>query len=434
MARRVPLHLALVVGLAAAAAPAEDVFWEESGTSYPYDLKAARILVLVGDGVDAQETALVTGHWRQFGATVELAGPSERVTAHRWRRDAAGWQREDVSPLVVDLRLADVDLARYAAVFVPGGDSPSSLLASSGARVRGLLRDAVRRGLVVAAICHGPRLLAAADVVRGRSVTGHPELRDELVAAGATLVTATAITDGPLVTGNWPYFETFAVRVAERLLYPTGGGPSERSLFETNPVLRAITGRRSVRAFQTREVPAALVEQLLTAASWAPSADNSQPWRFIVVRRREAIEALQSAVTKAAMPELARQGLPPDQVRAYWASVFGAPVLLAAFAVPSSGSSDPAVARSWEAHATAAACENLLLAAHAVGLGSVWVGSALLAEREIRTILGAPDAARLVALMPLGFPAEEPLPPVRRQLSATAADERWPASWSPPQA
>ena len=405
-----------------------EVWWERSDEQYPFDLSKRRILIVVGDDFDFQEATVTRDLWKRWGATVDIAGTVPQLTGHLWKQVAGRWDRSETRALNMDILLADVALAGYDAVFFPGGGSPKNLLDKEPDRLKALVREANAKGVLLAAICHGPQVLAACDVVRGRRVTAHPEVAPALQLAGGVFETAVTVTDGNLVTGNWPYFESFAVAVAERLLFPKGGGPSEQSLFVTNPVLRAIKERRSVRSFIEREVEPATVQLLLRAATWAPSANNDQPWRFVVVRKRETKDAVREAVSGRLRVAFEKARVPVELQNSYWAAVFSAPVHIFAFAAAGKAEEDAglvAVQELWEAHGVAAACQNLLLAAHAQDLGGVWLGAPLAAEEDIKRLLGAPREVRLIAVLAIGYPASRPLPPVRRPVSEVAFDEAW---------
>ncbi|RJQ53611.1 MAG: nitroreductase family protein [Actinobacteria bacterium] len=152
-------------------------------------------------------------------------------------------------------------------------------------------------------------------------------------------------------------------------------------------VYEAIAERRSVRRFQDKDVEQVVLERLLEAAVKAPSAGNLQPWRFIIVRGEDAKHELAVAA-------------------GFQRFVEAAPVVLAVGA-------DLSVAggrygtRGRELYAiqdTAAAIENLMLAAVAEGLGTCWVG-AFDEEMAART-LGCEDSQRVLALLVLGYPAD----------------------------
>ena len=144
-------------------------------------------------------------------------------------------------------------------------------------------------------------------------------------------------------------------------------------------VLEAIRDRRSIRRYQTKDVPDEKLMQVLEAGRWAPSAHNSQPRKFIVIK-----------------DEKTRKGL--ARIAPYGGSLGEAPVAIAVVIDPSS-SNHPI-------EDGAAATQNMLLAAHALGLGSCWIGSYGSGyEDGARQILGIPGDKRLLSLISLGYAA-----------------------------
>ena len=203
--------------------------------------------------------------------------------------------------------------------------------------------------------------------------------------------------------------------------------------FLSSHVLDAIRSRRSVRAWQPRPVPRELLERILEAATWAPSADNLQPWRFVVLQG-ERKQALADLLRRAAAE--APAGLNPI-VRVHRLGLRRSARMIASCAaavtVWSTIRPDDArlrlVARgdlvplfSWSmlVESVAAAVQNLLLATHALGLGAVWMGYPNLAGPQNREWLNEPG--ELMATVALGYPAENP-PPRRRK--PVAAVTRW---------
>jgi protease I len=96
--------------------------------------------------------------------------------------------------------VADAQDVRYDVVVLPGGWAPDKLRRSSA--VLEIIRSRYADGAIIAAICHGPWLLASADLVRGRKATGSLGIKDDMVNAGATWVDESAFTDGQLVWGR----------------------------------------------------------------------------------------------------------------------------------------------------------------------------------------------------------------------------------------
>lgn len=404
------------------------VWWEETGQAYDYDMSRQRILILLGDDFDYHETMVVKRLWEDWGAKVDMAGTEAELKGHLWKPTKKGWDRSEEKQIKTDMLLSQVKLSGYQALFFPGGNSPRSLLEEDSLRVVRLIQKAEKKGLVLAGICHGPHALAAAEVIQGRKVTGHHEIADMVRESGGEYVTEVCAVDGNIITGNWPYFETMAVKVAEKLLYPRGDGPSEKSPFNTNPVLNAIAERRSIREFLDVDVDQDTVKLLLRAASWAPSADNDQPWKFVVVKDREIKDQIQAAILDRMKGFYEARGYPLEAAGRYWSGIFSAPVHIFAFCDTSGIEID----KEWEKidvlhcfQGVSVACQNILLAAHALGLGSLWAGATLIVEDEIKSLLEAPEEVQLVAVIAVGYPAYEPLPPVRKPLSDIMFTEKW---------
>ncbi|MFQ6128238.1 MAG: nitroreductase family protein [Thermoplasmata archaeon] len=167
----------------------------------------------------------------------------------------------------------------------------------------------------------------------------------------------------------------------------------------------AIMERRSIRAFQPRPISEEVIEDLVELGNMAPSAGNLQAREFIVVRREETKEALASAAL--------------DQT-----FIAQAPVCIVVCAnyerIVHYGERGREL---YVLHDTAAAIENILLAAHAMGLGTVWVGA--FNEFPVKRILKLPDHIRPVAIIPVGYPAEHPRMRTRRNLSDVLHKESW---------
>jgi nitroreductase/putative intracellular protease/amidase len=404
------------------------LWWEESGEKHDYDLSGYRFLIVIGEDFDYHETILIKQYWEEWGAKVDVAGTDLELTGHVWKRREGEWDRSETRNVRPDLLLSEIDLSKYQAVFFPGGNSPKSLLEKDRLRVIEMIQEADRKGLVLGAICHGPQVLAAAGVIENRNVTGHHDVTDDITGAGGEYVNKVCVVDENTVTGNWPYFETMAMQVAERVLYPQGGGPSENSPFQTDPVLRAIKERRSIRRFEEKEVEDAKIRLILQAATWAPSANNDQPWKFVVVKSKGTKQRLLTAFLDRMKSYFESHGVPLDRIEGFWSGIFAAPVHIFAFCDTSVVEIEKefgGIQDLWSKQGVSAACQNILLAAHSLGLGAVWTGASLVIEDEIKKMLEVPEGAQLMTVIAVGYPDHEPLPPVRRPLPDVLFMEKW---------
>ncbi|ACA59678.1 nitroreductase family protein [Candidatus Desulforudis audaxviator] len=161
-------------------------------------------------------------------------------------------------------------------------------------------------------------------------------------------------------------------------------------------VLHNIRSRSSVRRFQPKSIPRDLQLQIIEAARWAPSAGNLQPWHFYVVTTADRRRCL------------AQAALNQDFVAA-------APVCIVVCAEPERSAKHyrERGRRLYCLQDTAAATQNILLAAAAAGLGSCWVGA--FDEKRVADCLGLPPGMVPVALVPLGYPEQEPVSRTKRR-------------------
>ncbi|MFZ5995794.1 MAG: nitroreductase family protein [Thermodesulfobacteriota bacterium] len=149
----------------------------------------------------------------------------------------------------------------------------------------------------------------------------------------------------------------------------------------SNEVLKAIYERRSVRDFSPMPVAEQQVMEIIRAGSWAPSGLNNQPWRFVVVK--------DSKVKK----EIAGQ-------TRYGSIIEAAPVIIAVFLDRKAMYHEVK-----DTQAIGACLQNMLLSAHAQGLGAVWLGEILKSKDRVREIVSLPSHLELMAIVAIGHPA-----------------------------
>lgn len=171
-------------------------------------------------------------------------------------------------------------------------------------------------------------------------------------------------------------------------------------------VLDAIKGRRSIRSFKEQNVPYEMVEKLVEAATWAPSAGNIQPWEFVIVNNPETKKKLAEAALNQSLLEQA-------------------PVLIVVCAneIRSTQRYGTRGATLYCIQDTAAAIQNMHLVSFSMGLGTCWVGA--FDENQVRKILNVPTGMRPVAIIPVGYPNEKPMPRKRRSVSEIVRFEKF---------
>jgi len=163
----------------------------------PNELQGRRIAVLAADGVEKVELEQPRATIEDAGGTVELLSVSDgEIQAMNHDLEAAG-------SIPVDRKVADAKVDDYDGLVLPGGTvNPDKLRLDESAVA--FVRDFVRSGKPVAAICHGPWTLVEADVVRDRTLTSYPSIRTDLRNAGANVVDQQVCIDGNLITSRSP--------------------------------------------------------------------------------------------------------------------------------------------------------------------------------------------------------------------------------------
>jgi nitroreductase len=161
-------------------------------------------------------------------------------------------------------------------------------------------------------------------------------------------------------------------------------------------VLTAIKERRSIRKFKEVPVPPDQLAQVLEAGRIAPSAANRQPWKFVVVTD----------------PQTRKQLVPICRNQEFVGQA-GAVIVACA--------PDPSL--KWHMVDIGIAVDHMTLAAHALGLGTCWIGA--FEPEPVQQLLGIPADVKVVCLLPVGVPDAEGVPKPRKSMEEIVVYERW---------
>lgn len=194
-------------------------------------------------------------------------------------------------------------------------------------------------------------------------------------------------------------------------------------------LLTLIRSRRSIRRYRSDPVPRETIDRLLEAAAWAPSAHNRQPWRFAVVTSSEARRRLATAMGDRLRADRTRDGDPPDaierDVKRSYERIFNAPLVIVACLSMRDMDRYPderraSAEQTMAAQSAAMAVQNLLLTAHALGLGACWMCAPLFCPDTVRETLRLADDWEVQALITIGTPADDGKPRGREPITSRA--------------
>jgi len=200
-------------------------------------------------------------------------------------------------------------------------------------------------------------------------------------------------------------------------------------------LFNAIQGRVSIRRFKQQPVPDKDIERILDAGRFAPSANNTQPWSFLVIRDRGTLAQMAEAVRAMIdrMVPFAENEKQAQRLAAYKSTYYtffeNAPVVIAVLMEGYDAGTDRLMARMGYGpedvarlrpnpglQSVAAAVQNMLLAVHAMGYGSCWMTGPLVAQEAFEKLLGFGKEKSIAALLPVGVPDEDPAARPRKAL------------------
>lgn len=164
-------------------------------------------------------------------------------------------------------------------------------------------------------------------------------------------------------------------------------------------LLEGIYTRRSIRRFRAEPVRREDLLEIIRAGTWAPSGLNNQPWRFVLIRDRGVLDGL-AGLTK------------------YRKILEGAPAAVAVFL-----DRDAVYDKTKDVQAMGACLQNMLLSAHALGLGAVWLGEILNRAEDARRLLGLPEPMELMAVVAVGRPEGQEATSSRRAVDEVLSKE-----------
>jgi protease I len=173
-------------------------------------IDSARILILATDGYERSELHVPLDQLKAKGADVKIASLE--------KRPIKSWDDKDWGDTVeVDLTVGEARVEDFDALVIPGGQINPDLLRNEDTAVQ-LVRDFVKSGKVVAAVCHGPWLLVEADALRGVKATSYASIKTDMKNAGADWRDEPVVTDKGIITSRKPSdLDAFVAKIVEEV-------------------------------------------------------------------------------------------------------------------------------------------------------------------------------------------------------------------------
>ncbi|KAF6578637.1 type 1 glutamine amidotransferase domain-containing protein [Paenibacillus sp. S33] len=161
----------------------------------------SKIAFLLADQFEDSEMKVPYDELKKAGHEADIVGlkQGEKVSG-----------KQGKASYTIEKAIADVKSSDYDAVVIPGGSSPENLRLD--AHVLKFVTEINEAKKTIGAICHGPQILASADLLQGRTITAYPPLKDDLINAGAHFEDREAVVDGNFITSRTPKDEPAFVR------------------------------------------------------------------------------------------------------------------------------------------------------------------------------------------------------------------------------
>ncbi|MBD7967423.1 type 1 glutamine amidotransferase domain-containing protein [Paenibacillus gallinarum] len=161
----------------------------------------SKIAFLLADQFEDSEMKVPYDEVKKAGHEVVIVGLEAGKTV-KGKQEKAEYK--------VDKAIADVKASDFDGVVIPGGSSPEALRGNED--ILNFVKEVNKSKKPIAAICHGPQILASAELLSGRTITSYPPLKDDMVNAGSTFVDKEVVVDGNFITSRTPEDEPAFVR------------------------------------------------------------------------------------------------------------------------------------------------------------------------------------------------------------------------------
>ncbi|MDO7908095.1 type 1 glutamine amidotransferase domain-containing protein [Paenibacillus sp. JX-17] len=161
----------------------------------------SKVAFLLADQFEDSEMQVPYDEVKKAGHDVDIIGLNKGDTVKG---------KQGKAEYTIEKSITDVSASEYDAIVIPGGSSPENLRLD--ANILKFVTEVNSAKKPIAAICHGPQILASADLLKGRKITSYPPLKDDMINAGAEFEDQEAVVDGNFITSRTPKDEPAFVR------------------------------------------------------------------------------------------------------------------------------------------------------------------------------------------------------------------------------
>lgn len=397
-----------------------DIWMEQLETLPDYNLSGKTILMVVGHDYDHHEVYDMKEMWENWGAVVHVAAPGEKTAGHTIHFNGTWFDSELDCEIDSDVLLDQVDMTQYDALYFPGGKGPDYLVEKHPEVTHAIIDQALVKGIPVAAICGGPLVFTLHDHFKGIPLTASRSKEEQLRGFGADYIQEKIVVHENIITGNWPFFQSFAIAVAHKLVEPTA---TLAQIFPPSecPVLDILSNQSTTHEFAAEPLSEEKLQKIFRSGLSVPSISfRGQSWRFFVIESQDVrAQIKQKKIDYIAEHELHPQAS-EEQITTFWSQALDNPTLIVAMYIPNEDlaghAHHEAMMHQHMLQAVLAAGTQMSVTASALDLGFRWLTALHPLAHEIKDILGADPNLEYVFTLAVGKPVAKSLPPVRKPL------------------
>ena len=400
--------------------------FEASDSNLSYNLKNSRILIITYDNCSYEETILMSDKWKEWGATIEIAANAYQIKATKVTMNNNKLEDSGVVDIKANYLINQISPEKYDVIYIVGGDNFRLLVDQYGNEMKKILSSAYQQKKIISAFCHSPALLSICDFIKGKSVVveGKPE-RQMLLDAGAVVRNEIIMKDGNIITGRFPYSETFINVVAESIQYPQGDGPWANLQKKKNPMLSFIENTANAQLFSKEKISSDILVKIMNVGFKSVISEffgYNKSLKFVCLQDSEVIGKIRQLLIAKNTESFSNRPDPNLAANRYFTGMLeNTSAIIFSYndnkevnAIANLNKKEQMKMKMISYNG--ASCQNMLLAARALCVGAKlsdikWFN---VIEPELSTLFKLPENYKLVNVMLFGYSDFDFVPTVTR--------------------